>query len=238
MPTNNKEPQFEILQMQPANTNSLLVTRGGDAIIIDAWGRASDWDELLQNRGLRLRGVYATHGHPDHISAAPDLAATHNVPWFLNAGDHDLIWWGNGLLEYFELPQIAGDCIAPTDITPGTYDVLDGVRMVVIGAAGHSAGGVMYYFPDYQILMSGDTVFRDGVGRTDLPGGNACELRASIAELHDMNLPDETFVVHGHGLDSTIEILKAENHYFKSGCDCEHKCPGTCKCHLNLDSEN
>ncbi len=231
--TNNAAPQFEIIQMQPKNTNSLLVTLGTDAVIFDAWGRSEDWDNLLRERGLALRAVYSTHGHPDHISAAPDLSAQHNVPWYLNSGDHELIWWGNGLLEYFEMPQIAGDCTPPTDITAGTYEFLPGLKMRAIAAPGHSAGGMMYYFPDFQILLTGDTIFRDGVGRTDFPTGNTCELRGAIANLHDMNLPDETFVVHGHGLDSTIGILKAENHYFKSGCECEHKCPGTCHCNLD-----
>lgn len=233
MPQNKTAPQFEILQMNPKNTNSVLVTMGSDAVIFDAWGRAEDWDKLLQDRGITLRAIYATHGHPDHISAAPVLADMHNVPWFLNAGDHDLIWWGGELLEFFEMPRIEADCTMPTDITAGTYEILDGVKMVAIPAPGHSAGGMMYYFPDFQILLAGDTLFRDGVGRTDFPTGNACELRASIAALHDMNLPDETFVVHGHGMDSTIEILKNENQYFKSGCECEHKCPGTCHCHVD-----
>ncbi len=230
MQNNNAQPQFEIIQMQPKNTNSLLVTCGADAVIFDAWGSADAWDNLLRERGLTLRAIYATHGHPDHISAAPDLADMHNVLWYLNAGDHDVIHWGGELLEYFEIPRISGDCTPPTDITAGTYEILPDVKITVIPSAGHSAGGVMYYFPDYQILLTGDTLFRDSVGRTDFPTGNACELRASIANLHDMNLPDDVFVVHGHGVDSTIEILKNENPYFKSACECELKCPHTCHC--------
>ncbi len=228
----NNAPQFEIIQMAPRNTNSVLLTRGNDAVIFDAWGRADAWDALLSERNLTLRAIYATHGHPDHIAAAPELAARHNVPWYLCAMDNDLIGWGNGLLEYFEMPIIAPGCTRPDDIMPGMYAVLPGIKMHVIAAPGHSAGGVMYYFPDYTILLTGDTLFYDNVGRTDLPGGDMCTLRQSIAELVNMNLPDETFIVHGHGIDSTIDIQKRENPYFTA----KHKCCGggahgvTCKC--------
>ncbi len=230
---NNTTPKFEIIQMPPKNTNSVLLTSGPDAVIFDAWGRADDWDKLLRERGLTLRAIYSTHGHPDHISAAPELSLRHNAPWYLNASDNDLIGWGNGLLEYFEIPIIPDGCTPPTDITPGAYKILDGIHMDVIAAPGHSAGGVMYYFPDYTILLTGDTLFYDAVGRTDLPGGHSCQLRASIAALHDMNLPNETFVVHGHGMDSTIEILKRENPYFKPSCNCATKCPEHCHCSLD-----
>lgn len=76
-------------------------------------------------------------------------------------------------------------------------------------------GGMMYYFPDFEILLTGDTLFRDSVGRCDLPGGDENALHQTISKLYEMNLPDETYVVHGHGVDSTIEILKRENPYFK-----------------------
>ncbi len=229
----NNAPQFEIIQMQPTNTNSLLVTLGDMAVIFDPWGRAGDWDDLLSERGLKPVAIYATHGHPDHISAAPTLADAYNIPWYMGAGDNELMFWGGELLEYFDIPPIPGDAKLPTDITPGMYEILPGINMTAIAAPGHSAGGMMYYFPDFTVLLTGDTLFHDSVGRTDFPTGNTCELRASIANLHDMNLPDETFVVHGHGIDSTIATLREKNPYFKSGCECEHKCPGTCKCHID-----
>lgn len=241
----NNEPKFEILHMPPENTNSVLVSVGRDAVIFDAWGRAADWEKLLTERGLRLRAIYSTHGHSDHISAAPDLAAAHDVPWYMNAADNDLIMWGNALLDFFEMPHIQPDYRRPTDLHAGEFEILSGVRMQVIETPGHSAGGLAFYFPDFGILLTGDTLFRDSFGRYDLPGGNADILRASIAKLYDMNLPDETYVVHGHGVDSTIGILKAQNPFFRSrccGCDCEkhggENC-GThhCCCHGHNDCE-
>lgn len=215
MPQNNDAPNFEVLHMPPENTNSVLVTHGKDAIIFDAWGQVADWEKLLTARGLRLRAIYSTHGHGDHIAAAPMLAEKYNIPWFLNSEDDVLISWSNNLLKYFGLPEIENDYRRPTDLESGTIEILPGVFADVIESPGHTPGGVMYYFPEFGILLTGDTLFRDSCGRYDLPGGDANALMQSISKLYEMNLPDETYVVHGHGVDSTIGMMKTENPYFK-----------------------
>lgn len=215
MPQNNDAPNFEVLHMPPENTNSVLVTRGNNAVIFDAWGQVADWEKLLAARGLRLRAIYSTHGHGDHIAAAPMLAEKYNIPWFLNSEDDVLISWSNNLLKYFGLPEIENDYRRPTDLESGTIEILPGVFADVIESPGHTPGGVMYYFPEFGILLTGDTLFRDSCGRYDLPGGDANALMQSISKLYEMNLPDETYVVHGHGVDSTIGMMKTENPYFK-----------------------
>lgn len=215
MPVNNIEPKFEVLHMPPENTNSVLVTVGTDAVIFDAWGNSKDWEKLLESRGLRLIAIYSTHGHGDHISAAPMLAEKYDVPWYLNSEDNVLISWSNNLLKYFGLPLIEGNYRQPTDIEAGEKEILPGLFVDIIETSGHTPGGVAYYFPDYGVLLTGDTLFRDSFGRYDLPGGDANAIMQSISKLYEMNFPDETFVVHGHGIDSTIALLKKENPYFK-----------------------
>ena len=195
--------------MPPENTNSVLVVSGDDCIIFDAWGRADDWQKLLESRGLKLRAIYATHGHGDHISAAPELSRRYNVPWFLNSADVPLILWKREMLDSFGLPRIADDFVKPNDLRAGAVKILGDIDMEIIAAPGHSAGGVMFYFPEYKILLSGDTIFHDGVWRTDLPGGNADELDKTISELIARDLPDDTYVVHGHGVDSMMRDIKA-----------------------------
>lgn len=202
--------------MPPENTNSVLVTCGNDAVIFDPWGRADDWGALIQNRGLNLCAIYATHGHPDHISAAPDLSNKYNVPWYMSAADIPLIGWGNEILDYFGIPHICACHANPTPILPGAHNVLDKFPMDIIASPGHTPGGLCFYFSNEKILLTGDTIFHDGFGRYDFPGGNQMDLFQSISNLFNMNLPADTYVVHGHGTDSTIETLKQSNQYFKS----------------------
>lgn len=213
MPKNNAV-KFELLRMPPENTVSVLVSVGGDAVIFDAWGKADDWANVLSERGLKLRAIYATHGHPDHIAAAPELAKKFNVDWFLNEKDNFLIGWGNGLLDMFNIPQIASDCKRPKNIPLGTIEILPGMEMEVMESPGHTPGGLMFYFPKYNILLVGDTLFQESYGNTTLPGGDEKQLFESIGKLYKKDLPNGTWVIHGHGMETSIGWLKKHNKFF------------------------
>ena len=213
MPKNNSV-KFEVLHMPPTNTNSVLVGVGDDAVIFDAWGRASDWEKFLSERGLKLRAIYATHGHPDHIATAPELAKKFDVDWFLNEKDNFLIGWGNGLLDMFNIPQIAPDYKRPKNIPLGTIEILPGIDMEVMESPGHTPGGLMFYFPKYNILLVGDTLFQESYGNTAFPGGDEKQLFESIGKLYKKDLPNGTWVIHGHGMETSIAWLKKHNKFF------------------------
>ena len=211
----NNEVKFEVLHMPPMNTNSVLVSVGDDAVIFDPWGKATDWERVLLKRKLRLRAIYATHGHPDHIAAAPALARAFNVDWFLNEKDNFLISWGNGLLDMFKLPQIQEPYKKSKDIPLKTIEILPSVKMEVMESPGHTPGGLMFYFPKYKILLVGDTLFQESYGNTAFPGGNERQLFESIGNLYKKNLSDGTWVIHGHGMETSIGWLKKNNPFFK-----------------------
>lgn len=214
--SNLRNSKFELFQMPPQNTQSIMVTVGGECVIFDPWGRTDDWAQILDGRGLKLRAIYATHGHPDHIACAPALAKKYGVPWYLHSGDFRLVGWGNDLLEYFGLPKISIDDARPTPLELNRTEILPGMFMDIIETPGHTPGGVAYHFPDEKVLIIGDTVFQDSFGRYDLPGGDKNMLMKSIANIYNMNLSDDTAVVHGHGMDTSIGWLKQNNPFFHS----------------------
>nr|MBQ0091671.1 MBL fold metallo-hydrolase [Candidatus Enterousia merdequi] len=212
----NNEVKFEVLHLPPTNTNSLLVSVGTDAVIFDPWGKAADWERVLLERGLKLYAVYATHGHPDHISAGPALARAFNVDWYMNQNDNYLIGWGNELLDMFGIPHIHENYKKPLNISAGTVEILPDIKMEIIESPGHTPGGLMFYFPKYKILLTGDTLFAESFGRYDFPGGDYEHLMESIHNLYNLDLDDDVYVVHGHGQDTTIEWLKNHNNFFKA----------------------
>lgn len=213
MPENNPV-KFEVLHMPPENTVSVLVSVGYDVVIFDAWGKASDWEKVLSERGLKLRAIYATHGHPDHIAAAPALSREFNVDWFLNEKDNFLIGWGNGLLDMFNIPHIDNDYKKPKNIPLGIIEILPDIDMEIMESPGHTPGGLMFYFPKYKILLVGDTLFQESYGNTAFPGGDEKQLFESIGKLYKKDLPNGTWVIHGHGMETSIGWLKKHNKFF------------------------
>ncbi len=212
---NQKNNKFKIVQMAPQNTNSVVVSDGANCVIFDPWGSVVGWEKYLSEHNLKPEAIYITHGHPDHIAAAPKLAEKYNVPWYLHSGDFRLVGWGNDLLAYFNLPPITAQDVRPTVLEVKEYRILGNTIMQVWETPGHSAGGVSYYFPNDGVLLIGDTLFQDSVGRYDLPGGNLEVLKKSISNIYNKNLPNDVMVVHGHGMDTTIGFLKANNPFFK-----------------------
>ena len=209
-----KNSKFELIQMPPQNTQSVLLTVGNECVIFDPWGRATDWEKTLSERGLTPRAIYVTHGHPDHIAAAPALAQKYDIPWYLHTGDFRLVGWGNDLLDYFGLPKISIDDIRPTELATQRTQVFPGLIMDIIETPGHTPGGVAYHFPDERVLIIGDTLFQTGFGRYDLPGGDHGMLFQSIANIYNLNLPDATTIIHGHGMATDIGWQKKNNPYF------------------------
>ncbi|MBN1325199.1 MAG: MBL fold metallo-hydrolase [Alphaproteobacteria bacterium] len=211
--------RIETLRMPPKSTNSVLVSVGNECVIFDAWGKVSDWDNALNNRGYNLRAIYATHGHSDHISAAPGLAEKYNVPWYLNHKDLEIVLPGNSYLGYFDIPEIPDDYKKPLDLSDGEIEIFPGLPVKVIEYPGHSKGCVVFYFYQQGILIVGDLIFQESFGRYDYPGGDGDELFTSITSMYNKNFPDDTIVIHGHGNDTTIKWLKENNKYFKQHRD-------------------
>ena len=200
--------------MSPQNTNSVVIFDGDRCVVFDPWGCAEDWEKYFNDRDVRPAAIYATHGHSDHISAAAQIAARYDIDWHMSHLDLDLIDWGNGLLEYFGLPKLSPTDKQPINIIAGKHTILGYTRMQVIELPGHTRGGVGYLFPEDNVFIVGDTLFQTAYGRTDLPGGDENTLFASISKIYDMNLPDYTAVIHGHGMHTTIGWLKNNNPFF------------------------
>jgi glyoxylase-like metal-dependent hydrolase (beta-lactamase superfamily II) len=172
------------------------------AIIIDPGDEANLLWQAIAHAGVQLQAIVLTHAHLDHVGAVTALRERTGVPVYLHPDDDDLLARAPEQGRMFGL-QI--EPVAPADhaLQHGEQIRVGNISLVVLHTPGHSAGSVCLYAADEQTLIAGDTLFRRGVGRTDLPGGNWAQLEQAI-HTHLWPLPDDVRVYPGHGAATTI----------------------------------
>jgi glyoxylase-like metal-dependent hydrolase (beta-lactamase superfamily II) len=198
----------------PAMTNAYLVadSETKEAAVIDpAWDGHIILAEA-QKRGWRIAHLWYTHAHFDHIGGAGAIAdALNPLPLVaLHPADH-VLWRAEGGAPLFGFKIDPGP--EPTiDLQHGQILKLGNVEFEVRHAPGHTPGLCILYVASEGICFSGDLIFRDSVGRTDLPGGDWKTLLDSIHE-QVFTLPDETRLLSGHGPETTVGEEKQSNPY-------------------------
>ncbi|MHC4715669.1 MAG: MBL fold metallo-hydrolase [Planctomycetota bacterium] len=169
----------------------------------------------LGGKGLTPRRVLLTHCHGDHIAgvgtvkdAWPDAALT--APAREAAHLSDPMMNLSGLFGFHLLAP------APDEtVSPGDELAMGAVTWRVLGTPGHTPGGLCFHCPAAGVVLTGDTLFAAGIGRTDLPGGDTQTLLNSIREVL-MVLPDETRVLPGHGPPTTIGTERESNPFLRA----------------------
>jgi len=182
------------------NTYVLIDEDTKDSVIIDLGGNFEEIDNYINSNNAKLQFILNTHGHFDHILGEKEAQDMVNVPIYMHKDDEFLVtnlpsqmtMWG---LEPVEPHKITGFIDESSDLFIGKQ------KIKILHTPGHSPGGLSFLIGDD--LFSGDTLFKESVGRCDLPGGNFSEIKKSIKEkLFTLN-PNVT-VYPGHGDFTTI----------------------------------
>ena len=181
----------------------------GTAMVIDPGDDIADIQAILAKHSLTVSSIVITHAHIDHIGGAQKLKAATGAPVYMNKNDKSL---------YDHLDVQAGWLGVPTPAkTDIDVDARDGDTLKlgeadfhVLHTPGHTQGSICLLIPLENKLIAGDTLFRESIGRTDLPGGDHRQLLRSI-ETKLLPLAEETVVVPGHGRLTTIGHEKDRN---------------------------
>ena len=184
-----------------------------EALVIDPGDNIEDILAILEKHALRVKAIIITHAHIDHIGGAAKLKATTGAPVLMNQADQELYdhldvqasWLG------MEPPARTAIDAAASD---GDALTLGPAEFRVLHTPGHTPGSISLWIPTENKLIAGDTLFRDSIGRTDLPGGNPRQILRSI-EGQLLRLPEETVVVPGHGPNTTIGREKERNPFLQ-----------------------
>ena len=185
----------------------------GEAAVIDAGhstaAEDARLDEFLAQKGLRPVVAINTHGHFDHALGVPHLKKTYDIPFAAHAGDGFLLRNAGPSGRIFgvktgELPDI--------DIDLGQRETIGfgNTELQIIHTPGHTPGHVCLFEPGSRVVFTGDTLFADSIGRTDLPGGDYSWIMRSIIDKL-LPLGGDVVVYPGHGPDTTIGHEAASN---------------------------
>ena len=195
----------------PVAENTYIFRRDGSdrALIVDPGEEADKLLAAIDALGVTLDGILLTHTHFDYVGAvAPIARATGAEVWvpakdaFVLADINSYVPWpGFGPFESYE-PEHT--------IEGGERLGLAGFTIDVLFTPGHSPGHVTYSIPDEAAIFSGDVLFKDSIGRTDLPGGDPATLMDSLRALVEA-LPPETRVHPGHMGLTTLADERATN---------------------------
>ena len=204
------------LVLGPVQTNCCLVlnTQTGQILVIDPADRPDVICAAAKEMGGKICAILLTHGHYDHIGAVPVLQSEDGIPVMALGKEAPLL--ADPLLN---LSGMHGEGISVRpDRLLEDKEVLNvgGFEFKVIALPGHTAGGAGYYLEKVGILFAGDTLFYHSVGRSDLPTGDAGTLLNSI-RTRLLVLPDETIVLPGHDVRTSIGEERQFNPFLRDG---------------------
>jgi len=184
-----------------------------EAIVIDPGDDVAEILRLVAKHGLTVKAIVITHAHIDHVGAAAQLKQATGAPVYLNENDFPTY----GQIE-MQAMWLGLDPPEPAEIDASTRDGdvlrVGSMEFTVLHTPGHTPGSIGLWMPAEKKLIAGDTLFRESIGRTDLPGGDPRRILVSIREKF-MPLPDDTLVIPGHGPTTTMDHEKRFNYFLQ-----------------------
>lgn len=212
--------EVEKLVLGAVSTNVYLVFYEGNCLIIDPSDEAERIIACIEERGAKPLAILLTHGHFDHIMAAPTLAKKYGIKIYAGEAERQLLSdTGLNLATRFLGENFTLE--ADEYVKGGDELELGGLKLEVLYTPGHTVGSISFYSEDLsdneafkKVAFTGDTLFAGSVGRVDLPTGNEETMRRTINEVIK-KLPSDTVVFPGHGAATTIEREITHNPYLR-----------------------
>lgn len=180
----------------------------GTGVVIDPGANPERILKVLRENKLTIRYVLNTHCHFDHMGANADIVAATGASLALHPAELPLLQARGGAALFGVF--VKESPLPDLELEPGQVLEVGRLRFHVLHTPGHSPGSLTFYLEEEGVAFDGDVLFADGVGRTDLPGGDWETLMRSIREVL-LVLPDETVLYPGHGPQTTVGREKRHN---------------------------
>ena len=205
------------LAVNPFEENVLILVDEDtkDAIVIDPGmlypEELQKFDEVIREEGLHLTQIVNTHQHLDHIFGANAVKDKYGIPLAASPSDDT---FGQSVATHaarFGIKAGAKPVVRDIALADGDTITVGKSTLHVLAVPGHTPGGLAFYCPEQKFIITGDSLFRGSIGRTDLGGDQATLVSSIRSKL--LTLPDDTTVIPGHGSTTTIGAEKRHNPY-------------------------
>ena len=209
---------IHIFTFNPFSENTYIISgEDGTCAIIDPGcydqGEFNLLQQHLSNNELSVDKIILTHAHLDHVFGLKRCLEAYNVDFYMNDIERPVL---DAVPMVSKMYGVHCDPVSKAHVSiAGDQDIqIAGETWNILFTPGHSPGSLCFYHAPSGQLIGGDVLFRDSIGRTDLPGGDHDTLLTSIKQQLYI-LPDETKVYSGHGPETTIGYEKANNPFVK-----------------------
>lgn len=196
---------------------SIVADEGtGHAVVVDPGGDFERIREVLQADSYSVRAIVHTHTHIDHVGATAPLQRWSGAGAHIHEEDRFLYDILEVQAQLLGLPEVPEKCDLTGELVDGHTIPFGSLTMNVLHTPGHTPGSCCFsvHSPEGSIVFSGDTLFRRGIGRTDLWGGDSALIMKSLKE-RLLALDDDTLVVPGHGGETTIGDERRGNPFLR-----------------------
>jgi hydroxyacylglutathione hydrolase len=205
---------FETLEVGPLGVNCYILgcETSRDGVVIDPGGDVSQIAAVVRKHGLKIRYIINTHGHFDHVGGNLQAVKAFGAPLLIHESDAAMLGRAADVARTYGM-QGENSPAPDAFLTENAEIVFGSHRIKVLHTPGHTQGGCCLYLEAERTVITGDTLFADSIGRTDLPGGSHEQLLQSIRSKLFV-LPEEVTAYPGHGPSTTIGHEKRHNPYF------------------------
>ena len=202
--------KIHTLILGPLQTNCYIVheENASSCVVVDPAYSPEKILDFTAAQGLKIEGIFLTHGHFDHVGALEVLREKTGCGLWMHKGDYQM---RRDPVNDYLFPLHDKDLGDISFCDDGDEISAAGLTFRVLSTPGHSRGSVCYRMED--ILLSGDTLFAGGCGRTDLPGGDWATILMSLGDLSE--LEDDVKIYPGHGESTTSAREKRYNPYMR-----------------------
>jgi hydroxyacylglutathione hydrolase len=209
--------QFKVFTLGQMNNNTIIIFEVGSkkGYIVDPSFQNQPVLDYINQEGLKIEKIICTHAHFDHFAGVPFFKEFLSPSPVVALDSKDLFLWrdGGGSKKFNFLIKLPPE---PDEFISDRQNLFLGEEKIEIHEVpGHSPGSIILYLPSLKVVISGDTLFRENIGRTDFVDGDHDLLLAGIKS-RILTLPDEVSIIPGHGESTTVGHEKQFNPFFNS----------------------